>query len=400
MPLQDDVQIVSVDDHLIEHPRVWQDRLPAKYLEDGPKIVEDEQGHHLWKYEGELHAQVGLNAVAGRPYEEYGLEPMTFQDMIPGCYDPIERVKDMDLDGVHAALCFPSFSGFSGSMFHKAQDKDLAIECVRAWNDFSLDEWCAAAPDRYVPVVIAPTWDVDLAVAEVERTAAKGARTLSFPESPVPLGMPSLHSRYWDPLWSAVEAAQMPLSVHFGTSTFMPGYSFGAAGVSTDDQDKYDQHTDIDDVPFAVAITLFGTNLMWTTVDLLLSGALQRHPNLKIVLAEGGIGWIPYILERTDYVWERHRWYQKIDRNTRPSDLFREHFYGCFIDDEFGIQNRDAIGVERLLLEVDYPHSDSSWPNSRKRASEVLASVPDGDARKIAEDNAREVFNFPRTSGL
>jgi predicted TIM-barrel fold metal-dependent hydrolase len=197
-------------------------------------------------------------------------------------------------------------------------------------------------------------------------------------------------------VWSAAEETDMPLSVHFGTSTYMPGYSFGASGVTTDDQDEYNRLGDQENVPFAVAITLFGCNLMWTTVDFLLSGVLQRHPNLKISLAEGGIGWIPYILERTDYVWDRHRWYQEIDKQARPSDLFRKHFYGCFIDDEFGIQNRDAVGVDRLLLEVDYPHSDSSWPNSRKRACEVLASVSDGDARKIAEDNARELFRFPR----
>ena len=153
------------------------------------------------------------------------------------------------------------------------------------------------------------------------------------------------------------------------------------------------------DAPFAVAITLFSSNLMWTTVDLLFSGALQRHPNLKFSLAEGGIGWIPYILERSDFVWERHRHYMKnIDFDSRPSELFKKHLWGCFIDDEFGVKNLDLIGHDKVMLEIDYPHSDSNWPNSRKRAGEVLADVPDDVVTKIAETNARELFRFPRTS--
>jgi predicted TIM-barrel fold metal-dependent hydrolase len=150
------------------------------------------------------------------------------------------------------------------------------------------------------------------------------------------------------------------------------------------------------DAPFAVAITLFSSNLMWSTVDLLFSGKLQQFPELQISLAEGGIGWVPYILERSDYVWERHRYYQNIDFDTRPSDLFRKHFWGCFIDDEHGLKNRHAIGIDRITLEIDFPHSDSNWPNSRKRAAEVLAEVPDDECSLIVEENARRMLNFPR----
>jgi predicted TIM-barrel fold metal-dependent hydrolase len=150
--------------------------------------------------------------------------------------------------------------------------------------------------------------------------------------------------------------------------------------------------------PFAVAITLFATNLMWSTVDLLFSGKLQKFPDLQISLSEGGIGWLPYILERADYVWERHRYYQPIDFDTRPSDLFRQHFWGCFIDDEHGLANRHTIGVDRITLEIDFPHSDSNWPNSRKRAAEVLANVPDDECEMIVETNARRMLNYPRAS--
>ena len=390
MPLQDSHQIVSVDDHLIEHPRVWQDRLPHKYRETGPRIIEVD-GKHQWSYDGVVYPTVGLNAVAGKPREAWGLDPVRYEDMIPGCYDPVARLKDMDLDGVHAALCFPSFPGFAGSTFARAADKDLALLCVEAWNDFYIDEWCLTAPDRFVPLAILPLWDIDATVAEAERVAEKGARTVSFADSPVPMGLPSFHSDHWDRLWAVCSEARMPVSLHFGSGSYVPGFSFSS--VAPIAGENFEQ-----EAPFAVAITLFSSNLMWSTTDLLFSGKLQQFPELQFSLAEGGIGWVPYILERADYTWERHRYYQPIDFDARPSDLFRSHFYGCFIDDEHGLANRHTVGIDRVMLEIDYPHCDSNWPNSRKRAAEVLADVPDNECELIVEGNARRMLRFPRVS--
>lgn len=382
MPLQDWMKIISVDDHVIEHPRVWQDRLPEALRTEGPQIIETAEGHHVWQYEGQLYPQIGLNAVAGKPPAEYGMEPVRYDQMIPGCYDPVERIRDMDIDGVEAALAFPSFPGFGGGVFQRAKDKELALACVRAWNDFQVDEWCATAPDRLIPLGILPTWDVELAAREVERLAQIGTKAVSFPDSPVPLGLPSFHDpTHWEKLWDALEAADMPVCLHFGSGSYVPGFSFATGSIDLN-------------APFAVAIATFSTNLMWSTADLVFSGVLQRHPNLKFMLSEGGIGWIPYLLERLDYTWERHRWYQNISREDRPSDLFREHFWGCFIDDEHGVNSRDAIGIENILVEVDYPHSDSNWPNSRKRISENLVNVPDDDVHRIVELNARELLRF------
>ncbi len=374
MPLQDYMQILSVDDHLIEPPRVFVDRLPGKYSEGVPRIVEDENRHHVWTFEGRRYPQIGLNAVAGKEPSQYGTEPVRYEDMIPGCYDPAERVKDMDLDGVHAAMCYPSFPGFAGRVFLQADDHELALLCVQAWNDFSIQEWGASAPGRFIPLAMLPVWNTDLCIEEINRVAAMGARAITFPENPVPLGLPSFHTDHWDSVFSAAEDAGLPICLHFGSSSHVPGFA--------------------QDAPFAVSIALYSTNLMATTTDLLFSGLLQRHPRLKIVLAEGGIGWIPYILERCDYVWERHRWYQDIDRVTRPSDLFRRHFYGCFIDDNFGLQVRDTIGVDNITFEVDYPHSDSQWPNSRRYAAKAFEGVPDDQVHRIVELNTRKLFRF------
>jgi predicted TIM-barrel fold metal-dependent hydrolase len=380
MPLQPYMKLLSTDDHLIEPPSLWQDRLPAKFRDAGPRIVEQPRRDgakpaEVWQYEGRIYPYIGLNAVAGKRPEEYGTEPTRYDEMIPGCYDPKARLVDMDVDGVWGALCFPSFPRFAGAVFLEGQDKELALLCVKAWNDFVLDEWCAAAPDRLIPLTILPHWDVPAAVAEIERTAAKGSKAIAFPENPAPLGLPSFHTDHWDPVFSAAEETDMPVVMHFGSSGRPPQTA--------------------PDAPMAVMIAVYGTNSMATTADLLFSPVFHRHPRLKVGLSEGGIGWMPYLLERIDGTWERHKFYQNINQDVRPSDLFRRHIHGCFIDDRFGVEVRHHIGVDNITWECDYPHSDSYWPKSRAYAAEVLAEVPDDEVHRMVELNTRRLYNFP-----
>jgi predicted TIM-barrel fold metal-dependent hydrolase len=375
--LRDDVQVVSVDDHVVEHPRVWADRLPARLQDKGPRIVEFEGGRQAWVFEDQMIPNIGLNAVAGKDPKDFGLDPVRFDEMLPGCYQVAERLVDMDLDGVHAQMCFPTFPGFAGGTFFNATDKELGAACISAWNDFIIDEWCGAAPDRFIPMVLVPFWDVDLSVAEVQRTAAKGAKAISFTEAPHRLDLPSYHSDHWDRFLAAAQDADMPLCLHFGSG--------GAPDVAPD-------------ANFAVAIALFGMNSQFATVDLLFSPVFHKFPRLRVALSEGGIGWIPYVVERLDYVWERHRWYTGVNVDARPSDLFRDHIFGCFISDDAGVETRHLIGLQNLMFEGDYPHSDSNYPASRKKLAEVLRDVPDDEASAIAETNARRVFNFPRSS--
>ncbi|MFA1546057.1 amidohydrolase family protein [Actinomadura chokoriensis] len=379
MPLQPWMKLLSTDDHLIEPPHVWSDRLPAALRDRGPVIVEQARAgggppSEVWRYEDRLYPTIGLNAVAGKRPEEFGIDPTRYDEMIPGCYDPRARLADMDIDGVWGALCFPSFPRFAGTVFLEGEDRELAHLCVLAWNDYILDEWCATAPDRFIPLIILPLWDVELCVAEIHRCAAKGAKAIAFPENPVPLGLPSFHTDHWDPVLSAAEETGMPLSMHFGTS--------GQAPITAPE------------APMAVMIALFGCNSMYATADLLFSPVFHKHPRLKVGLSEGGIGWMPYLLERIDTTWERHRFYQNVNQDVRPSELFAEHFHGCFIDDSFGIQARHAIGIDNITWECDYPHSDSYWPKSRAVAAERLADVPDGEVHKIVELNTRRLYDF------
>jgi predicted TIM-barrel fold metal-dependent hydrolase len=373
--LPDDAQIISVDDHVIEHPRVFTDRLPAKYAEVAPRIVKLPDGNDTWLYEGRQSGNFALNAVAGKHPREFGMDPRSYDDMLPGCYRIEDRIKDMDIEGVWAQLCFPNFGGFAGSTFYAAQDKELAKLCVSAYNDFILDEWCAYAPDRQIPLMMVPFWDVGASVREIERTAARGAKSISFVEAPHKLGLPSYHTDHWDPIFRICEQAELPLSMHFGSGGMPQGLS--------------------PDGPFFVAIALFGLNSMAATADLLFSEVFYKFPNLKVALSEGGIGWMPYLLERMDYSWGRHKYWSSINADKLPSELFREHIYGCFISDQSGIEQRHRIGIDNILFESDYPHSDSNWPHTRKLLADHLAAVPDDEARKIVELNARALYHFP-----
>ena len=394
MPLTDEIKMISVDDHLVEPPGVWVDRLPAKYHDRCPRVEEVTEdrveafyattvhltrGSQIWRYEDLIEPNVGLTASAGTELSRKNLSPVRFEQMRRGAWDPVARLADMDIDGVWAEAPFPSFPGFGGNKFVFAKDKDLALLCVRAFNDFVIDEWCAAAPDRYISVIVLPLWDQAASVAEIERCAAKGARAITFPDNPAALDLPSFQGTAWDGVFSAAAAADMPLCMHFGSSRVVPWVSREA--------------------PQAVVNALFGITLYNSMAELVLSPTLHKHPNLKVAYAEGGIGWLPYALQRLDQVWETFRYLpleNNINPDIRPSDLVRKHMWACFIDDPVGVRDRHDLGVSRLLWEADYPHADSLWPNSRAQAEKVFAQVPTDEVRQIVEDNARALFHLPR----
>lgn len=366
--------LISVDDHIIEPADVWTDRLPARLREAGPH-VESDGDREYWVFEGERTETMGLNAVAGREKEDFSTDPVRFTDMIPGCYDPVERVADMDRDGVRASLGFPTFPRFAGVRFSDAKDKNLAGLCVSAWNDFVLDEWCPTAPDRFIPMVIGHLWDPDAMGAEIRRCADKGSRALSFCENPAVLGLPSLHSDYWDPVWRAATETDTVLCMHIGTSGKMP-------------------HT-ADDAPMSVGIALAPTNAQSACTDILMSRIPIEFPTIKFVMSEGGIGWVPFALERADYTWDRHRHWAHLDGDIRPSEVFDRNVWVAFIDDVIGMQLRHEIGVHKIMWECDYPHSDSSWPHSQKRVTELLEGVPADEADLMTHGNAEKLFRFP-----
>jgi predicted TIM-barrel fold metal-dependent hydrolase len=371
----DDLILVSVDDHVVEPPDLFKDRLPVKYQDLAPRFVTRADGTNAWRYGDEEVGNVALNAVAGRPPEEYGIEPTALDELRPGTYDIHERVKDMDANGVLGSLCFPSFPQFCGQLFARTPDKDVALAMVQAYNDWHIDGWCGSYPGRFIPCSLPAIWDPDVLAAEVRRTAAKGAHAVTFSENPSKLGWPSLHSDHWDPFWTACSDEQVVVCMHIGSSSQI---------VVT-----------APDAPMDVLITLTPMNIVQAAADLVWSQVLRKFPDLKIALSEGGIGWIPYFLERIDYSYQKHHAWTHQDFGERlPSQVFNDHVITCFIDDHFGVASREYLNMDNVCWECDYPHSDSTWPNAPEALMKQMDGVDDHDIARISHLNAMRHFSF------
>jgi predicted TIM-barrel fold metal-dependent hydrolase len=371
----DDLVLVSVDDHVVEPPNMFDAHLPARYKDVAPRVVRKADGTDVWVYEGQELPNIGLNAVAGRPPEEFGIEPTSFDEMRPGCYDIDARIDDMNANGVLGSMCFPSFPQFCGQLFARTKDKDVGLAMLRAYNDWHVDEWCGAHPGRFIPLSLPPLWDPELMADEVRRMAAKGCHAVTFSENPEKLGYASLHSDHWDPFWTACSDEGTVVCLHIGSSSQLVITSVEA--------------------PIDVMITLQPINIVQAASDLLWSRVLRTFPALKIALSEGGIGWIPYFLERADYVYQHHKaWTGQDFGDQLPSQLFRERMITCFIDDAVGLENRHHIGVDHITWECDYPHSDSTWPHSPERLGKAIVDIPDDEIDKITHRNAMRDFVY------
>jgi predicted TIM-barrel fold metal-dependent hydrolase len=371
----DDLILVSVDDHVVEPPDVFEGRLSAAAAERAPHIVTNSRGQDIWMFEGKPLPNVGLNAVAGRVPEEYGVDPVSFTEMRPGCFDIDERVRDMDANGVLGSLNFPSIAGFAGQLFMTCDDKDIALELLRAYNDWHVDTWCGTHPGRMIPCSIPPVWSAELMADEIRRVAAKGAHAVTFSENPEKLGLPSFHSDHWDPFWQACSETSTVVCLHIGSSSQTVITAM--------------------DAPIDTMITLQPMNIVLCAADLLWSPVLRKFPDLRVALSEGGIGWIPYFLERVDYTYKHHRaWTNQDFGDKLPSEVFHESIITCFIDDAVGMEIRHHLNMDQVCWECDYPHSDSTWPEAPEKAMRYLSGLADDEIDKITHLNAMRAFSF------
>jgi len=371
----EDMILVSVDDHVVEPPDVFEHHVPAKYKDVAPRIEHMPDGTDRWRFLDIEIPNVGLNAVAGRPPEEFGMDPTSFEELRPGTYNVQQRLLDMSANGLLGSLNFPSLPGFAGRLFAALEDKDAALALCRAYNDWHIEEWCGAAPDRFIPLAIPPIWDPQEIANEIHRVAKKGCHAITFPENPEPLGLPSLHSDKWDPVWKACSDTGTIVCMHIGSSGRL---------VMT-----------APDAPIDVMITLQPMNICAAAADLLWSRVIKEFPDIRIALSEGGTGWIPYFLDRLDRTYDMHHLWTGQDFGDRiPSEVFREHFLTCFIADPIGIEMREHIGLDNIAWECDYPHSDSSWPEAPEELARVAADVPDADLAKISHLNAMRWYSF------
>ncbi len=370
--------VISVDDHLVEPPGMFVGRVPDRYAGLAPHVRVTPEGDEVWEYDGQLYRQVGLNAVAGRPKEDWLLQPSRFDEIRPGCFDIHARVKDMDIDGVWASVNFPSqITGFCGSVFARTKDQNLGLAVMRAWNDWMFEEWYGAYPERVVPMGITWLTDPFVGADEVWRNAERGFTAVTLPEQPHRLGLPSLFSGYWDPVLQACEETDTVVCLHVGSTGLMsmpedaPALELGA--------------------------TLFGALSLNTCAEWLWSGVAVRFPGLKIALSEGGIGWVPMLLDRLDYMFAQsgHDDGAWMSSDLTPNEVLQRNFWFCSIDDPSMWPVRDRIGVDHIMIESDYPHADSTWPDTQTYVQRRLGGLPVAELRKVTHENAAALFRHP-----
>ena len=281
----------------------------------------------------------------------------------------------MDINGVAASLNFPSTAfGFAGQCFMRMKDRELGLASLRAYNDWMHEEWTAPYSDRIIACQVTWLHDPLVAAQEIERNAARGFKAVSFSENPWKLGLPSIHQRHWDPFLKACEETDTVINLHVGSSseTLVPGPDSAA-----------------------VIGILFPINAFAACADWLYSGVAVRFPKIKIALSEGGIGWVPMMIDRIEYSLRHGRGDQARFGDLSPMDLLHRNFWFTTFSDPRTLPLRRHIGVDRIMVETDYPHSDSSWPDTQAILAGQLAGVPHREAELITWRNAVELYRHP-----
>jgi predicted TIM-barrel fold metal-dependent hydrolase len=371
--------IIDADAHLTEPPDVWTARVPARYLDHVPHVVRGDDGTDAWVLEGAPFYTVGLTATAGW-HEPFPSGPPTYEDCHPAAYDAHARLRYLDDAGIWAQVLYPNVAGFGSQRFLRIDDDELKLVCVQAYNDF-LRDWASADARRLVTIMTTPFWDVDAAVAEIERCAGTGHRGVLFTGEPSRFGLPHLGDPHWDRFWAAAQAACMPIHLHLGSgdtaSSFTPeriavhGTAATYAYTSTE---------------------LFLKNGL-QVADLLTSGVLPRFPDLRFVSVESGIGWIPFVLEAVDHSYLEGRPGRASEWDLLPSEYFARQVYACYWFETVAPRKLlDDIPVDNVLFETDFPHPTCLYGDLQEKIEAGLGDAPADVRRKFLWENAARLY--------
>ena len=374
-----DYPIVDADSHVNEPPTLWVERVPKKWRDRAPRVQKTDKGD-VWLFDdGKERWPVGLTAVAGLSYLDFKAFGLSYETMRPGSFDTKARLADMDADGIYAQILYPSVTLRGARIYSK--ERELQLACVRAYNEWLL-EFCEGSGGRLIGQAIVPTTGTDDAIAELEwamEHGHKGAVISAFPNGTLDVAPED------DRFWSVAEEAAFPIAVHIG-SFIREGSIPGGKGRSW---------TGLGFVG-AAALTKAGGQTLPAVCEILFSGIFERFPALKIVLVEANIGWIPTLLEQSDDMFLRYRWYTGAHEQMRstPSQIFYNNFWATFMVDTVGMDLLHRMNVDHLMWSTDYPHSGSDWPNSRVTLERVFRGVPSHLVRQMLHENCVELYGL------
>lgn len=391
-------RIVSVDDHVIEPPTMFERWIPAKYRDRAPWVerryikrgseyfgglLEDPDGipADVWFFENSAYVIRQPIVVPRNPATATAAlsssEPVIYDDMHPACYDPKARLEVMTEQHVDASLGFPTFPRFCGQVFSEqtAGDRELGLAVIKAYNDFMVEEWCGDSGGRLIPLPVVPLWDATLAGAEIRRNAGRGVRAVAFSEVVGHLGFPSINHRNWDPFFAACEETGTVVCMHIGSSSKMMPLP--------------------PDSPDVLRTTMPFMNSFASIGDFVFSGVLERFPGLKLVYSEGQAGWMPYATERFDSAYLHHVWARGETKIPEmPSTYIRRSVYGAIFDDRHAIENIGKIGADKLTFEVDFPHNDGPYPATLEHITQQFAGIDEQTTYDVLRGNAIRLFGL------
>lgn len=369
--------VISADNHVNEPPHVF-DRVPASLRDRAPKMMRCPDGGDGWSFDGgPPKRSFGIEAMAGRSKDEYKLDGLSWDEILRGNYDGAEHLKDMEKDGVDACVVYPNQAIFT----YMTPDRELAVACMRSYNDWLLEEFQAADPKRIVGLPLLPTDDgMDVALAEFERVVAAGARGCFIP------GMPQkpYNSPYYEPLWAAASDAGIPLSFH---------RTFGGKPPDQDWDELVEQKVSVP----GIAARFFCAVRPLTYM--IFAGVFQRHPRLEFVAAEVNFGWVPFWLQTMDQEWETQRAWNPSPLEVAPSDCVGTNVFTTSLDDHVGYDliRGGSPGLARCTMySTDYPHSVTLWPESKRHIPELTRGLSDADKEAVLSGNAARVYGFER----
>jgi uncharacterized protein len=370
---------ISVDEHVQETPEVWTQRLSRlKWLDRIPHLAKNLDGVQRWVVDGREIPLAGV-ADCGAAMPDRTVNPQCWANVPTSIYDPKERLKVMDGAGIDYAVLYPTVAGSAGQNFGRIQDPELELACVQAYNDWLLEEW-ASVSDRFIPQCITPLFPVDAAVMEIRRAVKNGHRGVIYPSVPMELrDVPHINDSIYDPLWATCQELAVPMCFHAGASSAIqiPAYE----GYSPTIAAAFE------------AITRPASTVS-VLVNLLISKILMRFPNLKVVLAESGLGWGAYLLEYTDFQATGDQLPQN-GYDLMPSEMFKRQCYLVGWYDRASLRVRNYIGTENILWSTQFPSATSTWPDTQEALAKSFDGVDINDRQKILWENAAKLYKIP-----
>ncbi len=369
--------LISVDDRVQETPETWTAYISSQQWGDNiPHLEDRDDGSQFWVVAGQ-HLDDQPLAETGALMPDRNRLPQRWEDVPAAAYDPSERLRAMDADGVGAQVLYPSLAGNSGEVFGAIPDPELQLACVQAYNNWLIDAWTNQSP-RLIPQCLVPINDPNDAANEAARAIDLGHRGVILPGTPWDLqDVPHINDPAWDPLWNVCQDAKVPVCFHSGSTRKLRLQAWD------------DFSPVLTDAINAITGPVSSVPIL---ANLLFSRILTRFPTLKFVLSDTSLAWGAYLVETADHQFERQRLHRE-GYDLRPSELFRRQCYMTGWYDRAGLQVRSYLGVENILWQTNFPRATSTWPNTRQYIQRSFANIPDAERQQILTKNPTHLYH-------